>query len=101
MQTSITNSPSDPDVIIVGAGAAGLSAASALMEGGMSVVVLEAGSEVGGRCVTDNKTFGIPFDRGGTWMHSASINPLVPLAEKARFSIHKTEWNYGRTKLPT
>jgi monoamine oxidase len=31
---------------------------------------------------------GVPFDRGGAWIHSAAINPLAPLAAKAGFTIH-------------
>lgn len=87
--------PGDPDVVIIGAGAAGLAAAQALMDAGKSVAVLEAGAAVGGRCFAETETFGVPFDRGGAWMHSAAINPLVPLAERAGFTIHKQEWAYG------
>lgn len=95
----MTSLPKNPDVIVVGAGAAGLAAARTLMEGGVSVLVLEAAPIIGGRCITDTETFGLPFDRGASWMHSASINPLVPLAKQAGCSIHKTEWNYGRTLI--
>ncbi len=89
------NLPANPDVVVIGAGAAGLAAARTLMEGGKSVVVLEAGTAIGGRCFAETETFGVPFDRGGAWMHSAAINPLVPLAEQAGFTIHKQEWAYG------
>ena len=42
----------DPDVIVVGAGIAGLSAALALTRAGLSVVILEARDRVGGRIFT-------------------------------------------------
>ncbi len=44
--------PSDVDVAIIGAGAAGLGAAHALEDSGLSVIVLEARERVGGRAHT-------------------------------------------------
>lgn len=72
---------SDSDVIVVGAGAAGLAAGRRLGELGLTATVIEAKERVGGRAWTDNDVFGVPFDRGCHWLHSASINPLVPIAD--------------------
>jgi monoamine oxidase len=74
------------DVAVVGAGAAGIVAARRLIAAGLDVVVLEASGRVGGRCVTDHETFGAPFDRGGAWLHSASVNPLAALAVELGFT---------------
>lgn len=52
------------DVIVVGAGFAGLAAARSLSNAGYRVVVLEARDRVGGRTLT--KTLG--GDAGGTWV---------------------------------
>ena len=52
------------DAVIVGAGAAGIAAARRLSAANKRYVVLEAAEEVGGRCITDTKTFGVPYDRG-------------------------------------
>ena len=82
----------NPDVIVIGAGAAGLSAAQSLRSQGLVVTVLEAAGHVGGRCVTDTKNFSVPFDRGGSWLHSAPINPLARIAEERDVALHKTPW---------
>lgn len=88
----MTSLPSNPDVIVVGAGTAGLSAAQVLMDEGLSVLVLEADDHVGGRCFTDKELFDVPFDLGGSWLHAADKNPLGRLAEKAGTRLHKKHW---------
>lgn len=55
------------DVVVVGAGAAGLSAATRLREAGRSVVVLEARDRVGGRLWT-NTIDGAMLEIGGQWV---------------------------------
>lgn len=70
----------DPDVVIVGAGAAGLAAAQVLINGGRRVQILEAAPRVGGRCYTDRTTLGLTFDAGASWVHSADKNPLTGIA---------------------
>lgn len=55
------------DVVIVGAGATGLTAAKALMHAGKSVIVLEARDRIGGRLWTDSID-GQMFEIGGQWV---------------------------------
>ncbi|HXF87062.1 MAG TPA: NAD(P)/FAD-dependent oxidoreductase [Xanthobacteraceae bacterium] len=74
--------PADIDVIIVGAGAAGIAAARRILAAGRRCVVLEAAGRVGGRCVTDTSLFGVPFDRGAHWIWWPETNPLVKLARQ-------------------
>jgi monoamine oxidase len=75
----------ETDVVVVGAGAAGLAAAVRLQAAGVPFVLLEAKHRVGGRAFTDTGTFGVPFDRGCHWLHSASINPLTAVADRLGF----------------
>jgi monoamine oxidase len=76
------------DIVVVGAGAAGIAAARRLAASrGLKFVVLEAANEAGGRCITDTKTFGIPFDRGAHWIYAADINPLTRLGPQTGLEI--------------
>ena len=70
--------PANPDVVVIGAGAAGIGAARRLLERGLSVAVLEARDRVGGRAVTV-RLRGHAVDLGAHWLHAGSINPLVRL----------------------
>lgn len=90
----MTSLPSNPDVIVVGAGAAGMSAAKSLISKGFEVVVLEADDHVGGRCITSTSLFDTPFDLGGSWLHSAQANPLARLAEQKGIRLHKSPWEW-------
>jgi monoamine oxidase len=85
------NLPSTIDVAIVGAGAAGLGAANALRDSGLSVVVLEGRDRVGGRAHTIIPAPGIIFDLGCGWLHSADRNSFVGIAEQLGFEIDKTQ----------
>src|SRR6188768_2089053 len=82
--------PSDINVAIIGAGAAGLGAAQALMHSGLSVIVLEARDRVGGRGHTIMASPDVTFDLGCGWLHSADENSFVGIAEKLDFELDKT-----------
>ncbi len=77
---------SDVDVIIIGAGAAGLAAAQAARNHKLTYLVLEASHRIGGRAYTEELAPGIPFDLGCHWMHSASKNPFVAIADRLGFA---------------
>jgi monoamine oxidase len=70
------------DVVVVGGGMAGLSAARTLVDAGRSVVVLEATDRVGGRVRTD-RSLGVAFDLGASWIHGTEGNPVTDLAAAA------------------
>ncbi|MEM7172361.1 MAG: NAD(P)/FAD-dependent oxidoreductase [Pseudomonadota bacterium] len=67
----------NPEVIVIGAGAAGIAAARKLLSAGRRVTVIEAGNCIGGRLKTDRAAFGVPFDVGAHWLHSRRQNPFV------------------------
>ncbi len=78
------------DVIVVGAGLAGLTTGQSLVRAEYSVLVLEASGRIGGRAITDATTFPVPVDLGAAWIHGANTNPLTSLVD----------W-LGFTRVPT
>jgi len=76
------------DVVIIGAGAAGIAAARRLAATRLRVIVVEAADQIGGRCITDTTTFGLPFDRGAHWIHMPEINPVARLATQTGLDIY-------------
>ncbi|HLN16497.1 MAG TPA: NAD(P)/FAD-dependent oxidoreductase [Acidimicrobiales bacterium] len=69
------------DVVVVGAGLAGLSAARHLVRSGLDVVVVEARDRVGGRSWSDTTSSGVVVDRGGQWL-GPTQDHLAALAEE-------------------
>lgn len=84
----------DVDLVIIGAGAAGLAAARTATGNGLSHVAVEAMGRIGGRAQTDLDTFGFPWDRGCHWLHSASLNPMRQVADEAGFRYRTTGSRY-------
>jgi monoamine oxidase len=89
----ISFAQSNPDVIVIGAGSAGLSATAELMKKGKSVVCIEAMNRIGGRCYTDNSIFGVPYDMGAHWLHGYTHNQIAKYGKKHKdiFNIYKDQ----------
>jgi monoamine oxidase len=79
--------PRDADIVVIGAGAAGIAAARRIMAANRKVVVVEAANQIGGRCITDGTTFDVPFDRGARWIHNPETNPMIRLARSAGLDV--------------
>jgi monoamine oxidase len=75
--------PREADVVVIGAGAAGIAAARRIHDANRKVVVVEAADRIGGRCHTDLTTFDTPFDRGARWLFEPDTNPIARLARSA------------------
>ena len=77
----------ETDVVVVGAGAAGLAAARTLAAEGVACVTIEAMDRIGGRAYTSSREFGVPFDVGCAWLHAADRNPFFDDARAAGWTL--------------
>ena len=68
------------DVVVIGAGACGLTAATALQRAGRSVMVLEARDRVGGRLWTDDSS-GALLELGGQWVSPDQTALIAAIGE--------------------
>lgn len=82
------------DVVIVGAGLAGLSAARELTRAGLDVVVLEARDRVGGRTYSRAASDGTIVDLGGQWI-GPTQDRVAALAEELGVTSFPT-YNEGK-----
>ena len=90
------STPAEFDVVIVGAGAAGLGAARRLDRAPVEMLIVEARDRLGGRGHTIRPQADLPLDLGCGWLHSADRNPFVPLARELGFTIDQAIPNWRR-----
>jgi monoamine oxidase len=88
----------DHDVVVVGAGAAGIAAGRELARRGKSFVIIEARQRVGGRVFTD-ASLGERFDAGAIYIHWAEKNPWRALAQELGVEILDSERLPGSFRL--
>ena len=84
----------DVDIVIVGGGAAGVGAARRLAGSGLSTLLLEAGSRLGGRACTQEFR-GLDLDLGCGWLHSAGRNSWVTIARSTGISLDESRAAWG------
>lgn len=94
---SVNINEDNQQIIVIGAGIAGISAAKKLKDQGFRVIILEGRDRIGGRMWTDN-SLGVPLDLGAAWIHTIEGNPITSLVKE--FGIQTTisdiesQWNY-------
>ncbi|TVR46633.1 MAG: FAD-dependent oxidoreductase [Rhodobacteraceae bacterium] len=74
---------SENEVVVIGAGLAGLAAAQRIAAQGGRVQVLEARDRPGGRIWTSRIWPDLAVDLGATWVHGIDKNPITTIADKA------------------
>lgn len=97
--------PTQADLVVIGAGAAGIAAARRLAGTRLSVVVLEARDRIGGRAHTVRQRLtrhreadlDVALDMGCGWLHSADENVLAAMAPRVGLTIDDTPPPWRRT----
>jgi monoamine oxidase len=80
-----------PDIIVIGAGMAGLAAAVTLGRSGLSVLILEARDRIGGRVLTHaDESSGIAIELGAEFIHGFAPEIWEPL-QRANVSVTEVE----------
>jgi len=85
----------DIDVVVIGAGAAGVAAARRLMTAQIPAVVLEARRRIGGRAWTLRAPSGLALDLGCGWLHSADQNEWAAIAPTLGLTVDPTPPPWG------
>jgi monoamine oxidase len=93
--------PTQTDVVVIGAGAAGLSAAKELTKQGISFVVLEASHRIGGRAYSEEIAPDVWFDLGCAYLvagpdaekHIDESNPFIDFAKKRGAVIEEYQYD--------
>lgn len=84
------------NILVIGAGIAGLAAARELQNNGFKVTIIEGRDRIGGRIYTD-RSLGYAIDLGAAWIHGIQNNPIGKLAKDSNIKILRT--NYDNSEL--
>ncbi len=80
---------SETDVVIIGAGAAGLSAAKELARIGLTYTLVEGSHRIGGRAYSEEIAPGVWFDLGCAWLVGGGTNPFTTIADDLGITVDK------------
>lgn len=94
--TSFATTNKPVDVIVIGAGISGITAAHQLQEQGLSVLILEARDRIGGRVWTDDSQIK-PFELGAGWIQGSKGNPLTTLSKQ--FDIKTLAYDFDNSEV--
>lgn len=78
-------SNTEVDILVIGAGVAGLSAAEVLFDKGYSVCMVDAARRIGGRAYSKQLPNSAWFDLGCSYLHEGEINPFTKIASELEF----------------
>lgn len=84
----------NPDVLVVGAGAAGIAAARRLHDVGVDTLLIDARDRIGGRARTIHHR-DAALDLGCGWLHSARRNSWTDVARAAGFTVATDTARWG------
>ncbi len=85
------------NILIIGAGIAGLAAARMLADAGQTPIIIEARDRIGGRLHTSRLWPDLPADLGAPWTHGTNGNPLTALTKMA--GMQGVETSYDSAEL--
>src|SRR3954454_19747233 len=80
--------PRQADIVVIGAGAAGIAAARRIQAANRNVIVVEAAGQIGGRRLPRRAACEVPFARGARWLHNPDTNPMIRLARAAGLDVY-------------
>lgn len=88
LSSAVGAAGADCDVVVIGAGAAGLAAAADLRAAGLSAVLIESRDRIGGRAWTTD-VLGRSFDAGAAYVHFRERNPWVAIARERGMALQE------------
>lgn len=92
-------SAKSPQILVLGAGIAGLAAAKTLKQQGYEVLVLEGRERVGGRIHTSRLWSQYPVDLGASWIHGDQDNPITALANQIKATRVSTSYDSNQLHI--